>query len=251
MKSVVAEVLERAALPAQSLPVEVAPRFHHLGGQAAALRRDDGVAEMKESEGQFVVLSEHVRVIDLSSVPWHQTLRSGPDDVPQRPRREKCRGARQDEDLSLQPRDVARVPGVLVALQHADISAAPAACKSAANAADAFAQMAAGFGDEAGGEDRVGVHHQDGVLVAEFGQQDVEGLIQRAGLLVNVPDGREDLCAGCFGPRSGVVSAVVRADDDQIRRRLLMPQRRDRLADLALLVVRGNECDDKTFPRRA
>ena len=83
----------------------------------------------------------------------------------------------------------------------------------------------------------------------ELGQDDLEGLVQRAGLLVRVADGLEDDGAHRLGLLGRAVGAVVGAHHDEVRRRVLRVQRLDRRLDLALLVVGGDQRDDEPAGR--
>ena len=96
---------------------------------------------------------------------------------------------------------------------------------------------------ETRGKRRVGVHDEHGVLVVKLGQKDVEGLVERPGLPVDVLNGLEDVRAGRFGSRSRAVGAVVGANDDQVRRRFLLLQGADCSLDLVFLVVRWDQRD--------
>jgi hypothetical protein len=77
-------------------------------------------------------------------------------------------------------------------------------------------------------------------------KQDLERLVECAGLPVLVGDGLEDECARGFGLGSRVVGAVVGADDDQIRRSLLLSEGPNRILDLMFLVVGRDQRDDQT-----
>jgi hypothetical protein len=59
-----------------------------------------------------------------------------------------------------------------------------------------------------------------------------------------VSDGHEDVCAGCLSGEGGAVSAVVGADDREVRRRALPFERANRLSDAILLVVSVDQGDD-------
>ena len=96
---------------------------------------------------------------------------------------------------------------------------------------------------------RVGVHHEDGVVVLQLGQDDLEDPVERAGLLVPVFPRREHERAHRFGFLRSAVGAVVRAYDDEVGRRRLAVQRLDRRLDLLLLVVRGDQRDDERASR--
>ena len=64
-----AEVLQRSAVPAESLAPQVSPPRHHLGRHSAFRRRRQPGAEGLQGKGELVVLGQRQGVVDLTRVP--------------------------------------------------------------------------------------------------------------------------------------------------------------------------------------
>ena len=79
--------------------------------------------------------------------------------------------------------------------EQADEAAAFEPHEDASDPADAFCEAPAGLVHERWGEERIGVHDQNGVIVAELGKEEVEDLVQGPRPLVLVADRHEDVCA--------------------------------------------------------
>ena len=95
-QAVRAEVLQRAALPAQALRPQRPPGRHHLGDDRALRRRDHQGAERLEREGQLVVLGERDGVVDVAGHARESPAALGGDRA-QRARAEDRRGAGEHE----------------------------------------------------------------------------------------------------------------------------------------------------------
>ena len=152
-------------------------------------------------------------------------------------------GAGEDEDLAFAAGDVALVAGVLVPLELPG------------QAATFFAVEHATDGDEPGicfepphrrldefGDDRrVGVHDHCDVVRVDVVKELSECLIERAGLLLGIGDGGEDLCAVCACDLGGVVGAVVGDHNHLLRRPRLPRQGGQRFGHRERLVVRRHQ----------
>ena len=114
------------------------------------------------------------------------------------------------------PRDFARVAQILVALELAEQAESLFAVEESADR-----HQGAVVGEPSHGgleksvvERGVGIHHHDNVVVALAGKNLRERLIERARLLVGVPDRLDDLDAVLAGKGDGRVGAIVSDDDD-------------------------------------
>ena len=111
-----ADVLEGTALPALTLPPQVAPRRHELGLHPALLRRDEVGPERLERDRELVVLGQRDGVVDVVRGAGQRAAARGRHG-PHRVCPEQRRRAREDEDPRLAPGDVPAVADVLAALQ--------------------------------------------------------------------------------------------------------------------------------------
>ena len=94
-------------------------------------------------------------------------------------------------------------------------------------------------------EHGVGVHAHDDVVVSETVEESAQRLVERPGLLVGVAHGDEHLRPVRSRHGFGRIGAVVRHDDDAVRRRVLGTERVKRRSDGGCLVVGGDEDGDR------
>ena len=93
------------------------------------------------------------------------------------------------------PGEVAGEPFVLRVVQEPDEAAALQPDEDASDPADVFRETSAGLAHEGWGEERFGVHDENGVIVAELWEEEVEDLIQGPRPLALVADRDEDVRA--------------------------------------------------------
>ena len=163
------------------------------------------------------------------------------DDVPQRLNGVQRHFPDEHQVVLARPLQVADEGAVVGTLEQLDETTALEPDEDS-DPADAVCETPTGLGREFRAGERVGVHDQDGVLVAELWEEEGEGLVQgpRPSRLATNHDG---VCA-CRLSREGITVRVdVGADDREVRARALLVERANRLSDVIVLGKSGDHGD--------